>query len=216
MNLVATVAVRNSRGGPGWLDLTVPRIERYANRIGAAFLEVRDSEFGDTPPGVFYAKLHAYESGQQFGFDRLLYLDADILIDNDAPDIFAELPPGKLYARRDGIEPTRGKFVAWAAREGVEIESDFVHRNAGALLMDDMHAVDLAAYTRANITDDWGAEQNNLNLWARENPESVADLPPRFNFFGTPEHNPAALFFHFVSPALKPSIETWAKHPRFN
>ena len=100
MNLVATVAVRNQSGGPEWLDITVPRIKRYADRIGAAFLEVRDSEFGTERPSVFYAKLHAYESGQQFGFDRLLYLDADILVDNEAPDIFAELPPGKLYARR--------------------------------------------------------------------------------------------------------------------
>ena len=215
MNLVATVSITNDNGEPKWATESLHTIRNYAERIGADCLVVDHSpelERGGFP-STFYAKLHAYEHPGDW--DRILYVDADVMIAKDAPDIFEEHTPSFVWARKD-LLATQQHFIRWAEKEcGVVIPQKFVHHNAGVLVMDRPDAESIADYTRQNLTSAYGADQHNLNMWSAGNPGRVQTMDTKWNYFGTPKNNPDAYFYHFVSSALKPHIEKWAQHERF-
>ena len=72
----------------GICEITLPRIEAYAKQVNA---ELR--VWTDMPERYQHPKYRMFEAGELY-VKRILILDADILIRNGAPDIFAELPEG--------------------------------------------------------------------------------------------------------------------------
>ena len=212
---IATVAIRDESGGPEWLDVALPNLAAYAERIGAAFLCVeRSAEFERGLWTMFYAKVNAYEAVYSLGFDRVAYIDADCLVANDAPSIFETLPAGIIHARQD-VDETRDHFVAWARKRGHSVPEDFRHHNAGVLVMDARDMNGVAEFTRANVVGDYMGEQNNLNLWNHYNPGRIETMGNEWNDFADPDVRPDSFIYHFVSPQKKSGLAFWAGHERF-
>jgi len=72
----------------GICAITLPRIKAYAERVGAALYVLEG-----LPERYQHPKYRMFEAGELY-VKRILILDADILIRDGAPDIFAELPEG--------------------------------------------------------------------------------------------------------------------------
>jgi hypothetical protein len=72
----------------GICAITLPRIKEYAERVGAELYI-----FEDMPDKYQHPKYRMFEAAEING-ERILILDADILIRNGAPDIFEALPTG--------------------------------------------------------------------------------------------------------------------------
>lgn len=217
-NVVATFAIPNEKGGPAYLRQTVPNLEAYADRIGASFICLnRCAEHERKPwPSLFYAKFAVYDAAYNQGFDRVLYVDADVLISTDAPNVFDKFAAGKVWAKKD-VKPTRDKFIEWtrAIPDAPQIADDFPHVNAGVILTDVALLNKFTTWARQNVTDAYGAEQNLLNYWALCNPGVVDFLPDAFNEFGGPDGKPGSFFFHFCSPERKAAIANHANADRF-
>lgn len=64
--------------------ITLPRMQSYAERCGADFF-VYDQ---DTVDGPYFSKFDAIIDGCERGYDRVLFLDADILVLSDEENIF--------------------------------------------------------------------------------------------------------------------------------
>lgn len=73
-------------------ELTVPLMERYARRHGASFgvADLREED-GVTPPSWVKVKAIGEQLSQ---YDRVLWLDADVVVVQSGENIFDALPPG--------------------------------------------------------------------------------------------------------------------------
>ncbi len=83
-NAVVTVAVGNARE---WLAVSRPSLEGYANRVNAAFVALTDVTCPPYPMGEKW-QLHALFDT----YDRILFVDADVVMRPTAPDLFALVP----------------------------------------------------------------------------------------------------------------------------
>jgi len=88
-NLVLTLAVGDVYKKIS--ELTHPLFEEYAKRIDADFIVVDKSECS-SPHWEKFTAIYNYLNK----YERILYLDTDILIRKDCPDIFSIVPNNKL------------------------------------------------------------------------------------------------------------------------
>ena len=87
-----------------------PRWREYAERHGHDLIVVsRDLDF--SPRGAArspsWQKLLVHTTPEAGGYERLAWVDADVIIRPDAPDIFDAVPRGKVGAVDDFATPTR-------------------------------------------------------------------------------------------------------------
>lgn len=69
---------------------TIPTIRAYAEKIGADYIIIQDRKYPDFPPT--YEKMQIFELGQDYDF--CLLIDADFIIDINAPDFTLGILPG--------------------------------------------------------------------------------------------------------------------------
>jgi hypothetical protein len=73
--------------GRSWLAVTGPLFERYAARVGARY------EVLTGPDADPYPLRHKFKLAELLDrYDRVVYLDADVVLGPDCPDLFAEVP----------------------------------------------------------------------------------------------------------------------------
>jgi len=71
----------------GWMAAGLPSKQEYARRIGADFLNITEKKLGGSVAS------EKYQIGEMLNdYDRILYLDADLFICPDAPNIFDVVP----------------------------------------------------------------------------------------------------------------------------
>jgi len=87
-------------------EVSHPTISAYADRIGASFM-VMDGEGAHSSP--HWGKLRLRDLLNSY--DRIVYVDTDVIIRDDAPDLFDEVPAGKLGVF-DEAPFTDGRFVS--------------------------------------------------------------------------------------------------------
>ncbi len=79
-------------------ELTFPSIKKYAEKIGADFIELQ--------PNDLYKKFPHYlkcELGKVLEkYDRICYIDADIIVSPLAPNIFEKVPENKMGLFEEG------------------------------------------------------------------------------------------------------------------
>ncbi len=88
-------------------QITAPRLEEYANRIGAEFVILPDG-----PPHLskMFWKLTVRDALAKF--DRLIWMDVDCLVRRDCPNLLSIVPHDQ-WAAYDELE-TFGELVVWS------------------------------------------------------------------------------------------------------
>ena len=108
-NLVLTIAIGDFYNEVS--KYTIPTIKAYANKFGADFLCITD---GDTKyASQKWKKFSIYELLDNY--KRILYVDIDILIRDDAPNIFDIVPETKLGMFNEGKYANRLEFIKQAS-----------------------------------------------------------------------------------------------------
>lgn len=185
--LILTIAIGEKYAALG--AVTHPTIARYAARIGADFVVIREQKISRTTPH--------WEKFQIFDFlgeyDRVLFLDSDLIIRADCPDLFALVPETHIgavdeasYAMRDvarimcdvavayGVPPTELDFVSTKSNS-VGGGSYF---NTGVMVVSREHR---PLFRKPEREVNHFFEQSYLNLmFVREHTPMFA-LDPRFN-----------------------------------
>jgi SAM-dependent methyltransferase len=127
--------------GDAWHREARLSVMDYAARCGAVLREVREP-----PPGVrggYEAKLHLDRLvPEEFQPCRVLYLDRDVVVRNDCPDLFAIVPEGwwgavsshqEGHDFRDSVVP---RMAAWSRASGLPAAADDEYCNSGVLVFD--------------------------------------------------------------------------------
>ena len=114
-----------------------PTIKAYADRLGADFI-VWDDFDGHVMP--HYKKLELGKLLRQY--QRVLYIDTDILVRPDSPDIFAIVPDDSLGALEEGqyYEDRKEWTLHFMRSIGYEPRDwDGRYFNAGVLVLSQVH-----------------------------------------------------------------------------
>jgi hypothetical protein len=104
-NAVVTVCMGDGYKSVG--EVSHPFMKEYADKIGAEFIV-----FDDQSKKFQYPKNNKFLINELFvnGYDRILYVDTDVLIKRDSPNIFDIVPEDSFGIRRD---PTHGPILAF-------------------------------------------------------------------------------------------------------
>jgi hypothetical protein len=156
-------------------SITHPTIEAYARRLGADFIVWREFA-GHTMP--HYQKLELGRLLERY--DRVLYLDTDVLVRDDAPDLFGLVPEGELGMLLESeYVDRRIDVIQYMIAVGYDARAwDGKYYNAGVMVLSPCHR-DL--FTQPTSETNHIKEQTYLNLMISRTRTKMFPLPYRFN-----------------------------------
>lgn len=100
---VVTLSIHNVNNVK-WMEAGLPSKREYARRIGAEFINITEARLGGS------VAMEKYQVGDMLAdYDRILYLDADLVIDPSAPSIFDAVPEDRFGCFDEG----RPALYAW-------------------------------------------------------------------------------------------------------
>lgn len=162
-------------------EIAHPLMKAYADRIGAAFIVQND--FGSHAVGP-YMKLELMHQLLK-EYDRVTFLDSDILVRADAPNIFHIVPDDSMGLFDEGAVIERS--AAWAevfSKLGYPVNpmADHgpgpVYYNTGVVVAGKQHR---GLFVPAAVEVDAFAEQSFFNFRIFDRRAKVFNLPYRFN-----------------------------------
>lgn len=168
--------------GREWLEITRPLMEKYALRCDAAFAAITDGD-EDYPLG------EKWRIAEYLGwYDRVVFLDADVVVAPDAPDLFDVVPNTHVGVRDDwpwlcveaGVNVTRAwmdpevRAIRKAAnRPGPLLSTVY---NTGVLVLSSQHA-GLFDPPEVPLPKFHCTEQHWFNLNVLDQQPAVYELP---------------------------------------
>lgn len=158
--------------------LTHPSIKAYAERIGAEFIVLREE-----------AKYPHWQKFRLFEllirFERIIYLDTDLIIRDDCPNLFNEVPSDKLGIFEEGKFSPRGGYLQKAMEiYDMQLENwEDVYHNTGVMVVSRYHAqlFNYAPTEKEMKPDIFLGEQTFLNLRMQIEEIEVFEISYKFN-----------------------------------
>lgn len=179
-------------------SLTHPTLKAYADRIGADFLVIDKPKISKTTPHFekfqFYHLLNEYE--------RILYLDTDLVIRPDCPNLFELVPYSKLGAFNEGAFTDRTEAMRLIAQQYQTSIKEWKRQyyNTGVMVLSRAHKF-LFKPPVEEICNFY--EQSYLNLQIINAKTPIQDLTYKFNRMSimdpiTGEHRLASHIIHYA------------------
>lgn len=197
MNLVATFNV----GSQWYAEYTIPYMRRYAARVGAEFLEFRSFEgarpYGRVPAWLRLEALRRF--AERLPHDKLLLLDADVLVLPGCPDLFPQVGRRVVAVQDMGMPAASERYADWCVRLLAERPNHARYFNAGVLALSKATAIRLLPLLDGPYPDEPYFEQDYLNLRI-QNRIGVDFLPVEYNWLA-PQFTDSAIeqrMVHFV------------------
>lgn len=150
-------------GGLLYGDLTVPRLQAYAERVGAQLIVLKETKRRNPQHALLDAIVATAEGGED---DWNLWVDLDIVVRDGAGDVFAEYAAeGAVWGCRPGSSGLR-KFRRFARNRGVT--DCLPYFSTGMVLWNGSHARKLADAGMSET--DWPrvGDQEVFNLLLRK------------------------------------------------
>jgi len=174
------------------MEITRPSMMAYAEKCGADYIELEGNQHKDWPMANKY-RVHSVSSV----YEKTLYLDCDIVIRDNAPNIFELTPDDKLSIFEEFSHWTGRNFTDWIQREQDTIVRKFLKPeerdrwlvngaftatkmlNGGVMVIPKCVA-DWYSQPDRNYIRQWCFDQNYLSLILPD--ELHHQLDERFNF----------------------------------
>lgn len=180
--------------------ITHPTIFRYAERIGADFLSITESKCS-TP---HWEKFRIFDLLNQY--HRILFVDTDIIIRSDAPNLFDLVPENKIgvFNEMPFTGPMRFVSLVESCREyGIKnVPEKFENKyyNTGVLVVSRRHKF---LFKKPEKEFNSHFEQGYLNVIFSQHADEMFDLEYRFNRMScldsrTGEERHASYFIHYA------------------
>lgn len=172
--------------------ITYPFIRRYAKKIGAEIVEIKERLHPDFPP--VYEKLQIFDLEKERQSDWIIYIDSDALIHPDMYDVTAMLPMDTVLQVGTDFSPNRSRPNKYMIRDGrwigtcnwftvfsrltldlynpdigmtrEEIERECFPTQAETFVFDRQHLID--DYILTTNLARYGLKYKNLREWQKE------------------------------------------------
>jgi len=159
--------------------LTHPTLQAYADKIGAQFVVISKQSFepGSVPIGYEKLQLRDY----LHLYDRIVYLDTDLIVRPDTPNLFDFVEPGMFCAFNEGAWiSSRLEALKDATKQFGLSAPNFKDRyyNTGVMVFDKEHA---GVFADPPKFIDHFYEQTYLNIMLARTKADLRELPHSFN-----------------------------------
>lgn len=189
---------------------THPTLKKYADRIGADFLVIDESNCIT----AHWEKFQIFYLLNKY--DRILYIDTDIIIRDDCPDLFELVPRGKLGAFNEAPFTERVLAMNNASMQyQIPITRwNGKYYNTGVMVISARHN---NIFRKPMQEIDNFHEQSYLNLQIAKRGVDMYDLPYLFNRMScmdrfTGEERLASYIIHYAgAPDLNAAVELMQK-----
>jgi ADP-heptose:LPS heptosyltransferase len=173
-NLVLTISIGEHYNTVAQLSL--PSIKKYAKKIGADFLNI--NEFNPEYITQKWNKFHIYELLNKY--KRILYLDVDILVREDCPNLFDIVPENKLGMFNEGRYVPRFEFLQQASEYYDEPLKKWGGKfyNSGVMVISRIHK---QIFRLPRGQDFVETDQPYINLRINNDKIEMFDLDYRYN-----------------------------------
>jgi hypothetical protein len=177
----AVVSLAAGPTGREWLAVAGPSHVAAARRWGAAYRVIPGPHNDPFPMRLKWGLSNLLR-----WYDRVVFLDADVLVAPDCPDLFALVPAGAVGVRDDWPHLTKTAWVveemaAVRAAAGLPPRPAVTCYNTGVLVLDAAHA-GLVAAPPAELPSHHCAEQHWFNVRVEEEAPAVFPLPPELHW----------------------------------
>jgi hypothetical protein len=117
-------------------ELTHPTIKKYAEKIGADFIIIDKQEISKTTPQWEKYRLYFLLNT----YDRIIYLDTDLLIRDDCPNLFDIIPEDRIGLFDESrFTDRKGLVKSMAESFGKDIKSYSKYYNTGVMVLSRQH-----------------------------------------------------------------------------
>ena len=184
-------------------QLTHPTLKAYAKKIGADFHVIEDRVLRHNVP-IGYEKIQLKEFLKKY--HRIIFIDTDIIVRPDTPDLFTFVPEGWFGALNEGEwMPGRIKSLENSCKEFGLAAPHFKNQyyNTGVMVLEQRHAEILE---EPPIYIDHFYEQSYLNIMLARNLVKIRNLSINFNRMSfvdglgvTKEHYLESHIVHYAS-----------------
>lgn len=208
-------------------ELTHSSMKDYAGRIKADFIDLGNEIENSKEP--HWLKFEIYKYFQKY--DRILWLDTDLLVRDDCPDMFEFVPKNKIGIFEEGKYAPRGEYMKRGMDVyGISFKWDGKYFNTGVMVLSKCHArlfippskklKDSKTFISGGMLYTFLGEQTYLNIQLLSDEvfkENIFELNYRYNrmtlmdsLTGEPRH--ASFIIHYAGcPSKELMIETIEK-----
>jgi len=158
-------------------QLTHPILRKYAKKIGAEFVVINKKFISQTTP--HWEKFQIFNLLEKY--ERILYLDSDLIIRDDCPDLFKIVPPEKLGVFNEAPFTDRSKelMIDICKQYGETLQSwNGKYYNSGVMVISQKHKY-MFRKPEKEIFSFY--EQSYLNMIIAKENIDVYELPHKFN-----------------------------------
>jgi len=216
MNLVLTISIGNDYERMS--NLTHPSISIYADRIGADYLCINKKQLSETSP--HWEKFQIYNLLDKY--DRILYLDTDLIVRNDCDNLFEIVPEDCLGVFNEAPFTDRSQELMIDICKKYDItlpDWDGKYYNSGVMVISKIHK-DL--FKKPDVEHFSFYEQSYLNMMIAHLKVKVFNLSYIYNrmtcmdrFTGEERHASQIIHYagypnlEFVIDVIQRDIQKW-------
>jgi hypothetical protein len=177
-------------------ELTFPSLRKYAERVGADFIELQPNEVYKNFPHYLKCELNSVLDS----YDRICYIDADIIVSPLAPNIFEKVPEDKMGLFEEGKYENRlSNLQNYFTQKGLNAVAT-QYFNTGVIVASKEHK---KVFEVPEVFEDNFFEQTYLNYRIYKLEMGVVGLSYKFNRMTladqrTGEHRLASYFVHYA------------------
>ena len=175
--------------------ITNPLLKNYANKIGSDLITIDESNY----PFPHYAKCDLFDILEKY--DRICYIDTDVIIRPDSPNIFDIVPYHQVGLFEEGrFTPRIDDFIKYLKLYNVTIPKNVRYYNTGVIVASKIHK---SIFRKPLTFDNHFYEQTYLNMNLVVDNIDVFWLSYKFNRMCaldkfTGEHRLASYFVHYA------------------
>lgn len=208
-NAIITLAIGDAFEEMG--KHTHPLMKRYATICNADFIVINKKKYEEKLGLITYEK---FQVGEYLGaqYERLLFIDTDVVVCPNAPNLFQLCPPGTFCAANEEGYSMAGTHKKVTQQVLGEIDWKFPYFNSGVMLFDNHHKdifnpdnqIFRNWISHPDNNDHVMSDQPILNYLINRGPYSFFDLGYKFNRTRVLKdtHNRfKSYFIHYAGPS---------------
>jgi hypothetical protein len=183
-NAIYTIVVGNEANK--YANYCLPSQNEYANDIDAEYYVLREEVFRPEYPTGHFNLISAIDHFLNSDHERFLYLDADIVVHRNTPNIFEEFPIGEMYLRYGN---TYDLWYDWMVDNqevldmtGLENLFEY-YWSSGIILADKPQLIEMMKYWKPPyVVGQWQGEMGHMNWAIAKSGLKPTELPGRWHF----------------------------------
>jgi hypothetical protein len=169
-----------------YAEYCTPSQKYYAESIDAEYYVLGEEVHRSEYPTPHFNLISAIEHFLQSDHERFLFMDADVIIHKNTPNIFEELPAGDFYLRYsneysiwyDWMKQNQSEL----SMSGLENKFNY-YCNTGVILADKIHLQKIMNFLKPPyVVGQWGGEQGHVNWAIAKSGLIPQELSSRWNF----------------------------------